>query len=55
MSRCREVVAADLPWQRVTGQDVYIRSYHRPLSLYVRALRSAGLVIAALRAGQAGC
>jgi ubiquinone/menaquinone biosynthesis C-methylase UbiE len=48
MSHYREVAVADLPWQRVPGQIVYTRSYHRPLSWYFRTLRASGLVVAAL-------
>lgn len=33
---------------RANGEIVYTASYHRPLSWYVRALRSAGLVLTAL-------
>lgn len=48
MSHYREIVAADLPWQQVSGQIVYTRAYHRPLSWYFRTLRASGLVVAAL-------
>jgi SAM-dependent methyltransferase len=48
MSRYREIAVADVPWLRVPDQTVYTRAYHRPLSWYVRTLRAAGLVIAAL-------
>ena len=47
MSNYREIAVADLPWQRVPGQIVYTRAYHRPLSWYFRTLRAAGLVVAA--------
>jgi SAM-dependent methyltransferase len=48
MSRYREIAVAEAPWLRVPDRVVYTRAYHRPLSWYVRALRAAGLVIAAL-------
>lgn len=48
MSHYREIAAADLPWQQVSGQIVYTRAYHRPLSWYFRTLRASGLVVAAL-------
>lgn len=48
MSRYREQAADDLAWMRVGDQVVYTRAYHRPLSWYFRALRAAGLVVAAL-------
>jgi ubiquinone/menaquinone biosynthesis C-methylase UbiE len=48
MSHYREIVAADLPWQRVPDQIVYTRTYHRPLSWYFRTLRASGVVVAAL-------
>jgi ubiquinone/menaquinone biosynthesis C-methylase UbiE len=48
MSRYREVAVAEMPWQELRDRAVYTRAYHRPLSWYVRALRAAGLVIAAL-------
>jgi ubiquinone/menaquinone biosynthesis C-methylase UbiE len=48
MSRYRELAADDLAWMRVGDQVVYTRAYHRPLSWYFRALRAAGLVVAAL-------
>ncbi len=36
-----------LPWQTGAGQVIYTQTYHRPLSWYFRALRAAGLVVAA--------
>jgi ubiquinone/menaquinone biosynthesis C-methylase UbiE len=48
MSHYREVVVADLPWQLESGQIVYTRAHHRPLSWYFRTLRASGLVVAAL-------
>ncbi len=48
MSHYREIAVADLPWQRVSGQIVSTRSYHRPLSWYYRTLRASGLIVAAL-------
>ena len=48
MSRYRELAADDLAWLRVGDRVVYTRAYHRPLSWYFRALRAAGLVVAAL-------
>ncbi|MGH2517634.1 MAG: class I SAM-dependent methyltransferase, partial [Ktedonobacterales bacterium] len=48
MSRYREIATADLPWLRVADAAVYTRTYHRPLSWYVRTLREAGLLVAAL-------
>lgn len=48
MSRYREIAAADVPWLKVQDQTIYTRTYHRPLSWYVRTLRSAGLAITAL-------
>ena len=48
MSHYRELAVADLPWQRVPGQIVSTRAHHRPLSWYVRTLRAAGFVVAAL-------
>ena len=48
MSHYREIAVADLPWQRVPGQIVYTRAYHRPLSWYFRTLRATDLVVAAL-------
>ena len=48
MSRYREIEMADTPWEPAPNQTVYTRSYHRPLSWYVRALRDAGMLLAAL-------
>lgn len=48
MSRYREIAVTDLPWQIAEGQVVATRAHHRPLSWYVRALRAAGLLVAAL-------
>jgi 2-polyprenyl-3-methyl-5-hydroxy-6-metoxy-1,4-benzoquinol methylase len=48
MSHYRELVAANVPWKNVYGRVVNTRDYHRPLSWYFRALRAAGLVVAAL-------
>jgi len=48
MSRYREVSVAAVPWLSVPNQTVYTRAYHRPLSWYFSAFRSAGLVVAAL-------
>jgi ubiquinone/menaquinone biosynthesis C-methylase UbiE len=48
MSHYREIAVADLPWQRIPGQIIYTRAYHRPLSWYFRALRASGLVVASL-------
>jgi ubiquinone/menaquinone biosynthesis C-methylase UbiE len=48
MSHYREISVEDFPWLRVPDRIVYTRAYHRPLSWYVRAFRSAGLVVAAL-------
>ena len=48
MSRYREIAMDDLPWLRVPGNVVNTRSYHRPLSWYVRTLRASSLVVAAL-------
>lgn len=48
MSHYREVAVDDLPWQQVSGQVIYTRAYHRPLSWYFRTLRASGLVVAAL-------
>ncbi len=48
MSHYREVSADDLPWQRIPGQIVYTRAYHRPLSWYFHTLRASGLLVAAL-------
>lgn len=48
MSRYREIAVAEVPWLSVPNQTVYTRAYHRPLSWYFRALRAAGLVVAAL-------
>ena len=48
MSHYREIVASDLPWLKVFDQVVTTHDYHRPLSWYFRALRAAGLVLAAL-------
>ena len=47
MSRYREIAVDDLPWRRVPGKVVITPSYHRPLSWYFRALRAAGMVVAA--------
>ena len=48
MSRYREIAAAEVPWLRVSDRTVYTRAYHRPLSWYVRTLRAAGMLVAAL-------
>lgn len=48
MSHYREVAVADLPWQLESGQVIYTRAHHRPLSWYFRTLRASGLVVAAL-------
>lgn len=41
-----------LIYWRIDGELVYTRSYHRPLSWYVRELRAAGLVVTALEEPQ---
>lgn len=48
MSRYREEAVAAVPWLQVPNQTILTRAYHRPLSWYFRALRAAGLVVAAL-------
>jgi ubiquinone/menaquinone biosynthesis C-methylase UbiE len=48
MSHYREIAVADLPWQRIPGQIIYTRAYHRPLSWYFRALCASGLVVSSL-------
>lgn len=45
--RYREAFEGNIHW-RVDGKLIFIRSYHRPLSWYVGALRAAGLVVTAL-------
>jgi len=47
MSHYREIAVDDLPWTNV-GQTIITRAYHRPLSWYFQALRTAGFVVAAL-------
>lgn len=41
-------------WRGPDREIIYTASYHRPLSWYVRALRSAGLVLTALEEPQPG-
>lgn len=48
MSGYREIAVDVLPWLSVAGKVVSTRAHHRPLSWYFRALRAAGLVVAAL-------
>jgi hypothetical protein len=48
MSRYREVVVEHVPWPQAGDPPIITLAYHRPLSWYVRALRSAGLVVATL-------
>jgi SAM-dependent methyltransferase len=48
MSRYREIAVVEMPWDTTPGTVVHTRAYHRPLSWYVRELRAAGLVVAAL-------
>jgi ubiquinone/menaquinone biosynthesis C-methylase UbiE len=48
MSRYRELSVDDVPWLKVGEQPVFTRAHHRPLSWYVRTLRAAGLLVAAL-------
>lgn len=42
VTRYREVTEERVPWE---GGAFYTKAYHRPLSWYVRALRSAGLAV----------
>lgn len=48
MSRYREVTVDELPWPQIPDRMVHTLAYHRPLSWYFRALRSAGLAVTAL-------
>ena len=48
MSHYREIAVDVLPWLNIPGKVVSTRAHHRPLSWYFRALRAAGLVVAAL-------
>jgi hypothetical protein len=47
MSHYREMTVAEVPWLRVSGQDVHTRAYHRPLSWYIRTLHACGLAVSA--------
>lgn len=47
VSRYREPFAGQI-YLRVEGEIVYIPTYHRPLSWYMRALREAGMALTAL-------
>jgi SAM-dependent methyltransferase len=48
MSRYRELAVEDVPWLKAGNPPVITHSYHRPLSWYFQAFRTAGLVVAAL-------
>lgn len=49
MSHYRQVAVDEFPWRGIPEHgSVITRAYHRPLSWYFRALRTAGLVVAAL-------
>ncbi len=42
------VAETELPWFNEQGPTAYTRAYHRPLSWYVRSLRTADPVLTAL-------
>jgi ubiquinone/menaquinone biosynthesis C-methylase UbiE len=48
MSHYRKITTSNLRWFNIPNKTVDTRSYHRPLSWYVRTLRASGLLIAAL-------
>jgi ubiquinone/menaquinone biosynthesis C-methylase UbiE len=47
VSRYRRVFEHWIPWRGEAGQEWWTPAYHRPLSWYFRALRSAGFVVSA--------
>jgi ubiquinone/menaquinone biosynthesis C-methylase UbiE len=49
VSRYRQIRSGLVPWRAASGDEEIARTpaYHRPLSWYVRALRSAGLAVTA--------
>jgi ubiquinone/menaquinone biosynthesis C-methylase UbiE len=47
MSRYRDVTMDEMRWYEIADRPIYTPAYHRPLSWYFRALRAAGLGVAA--------